>query len=128
MLEKNHQVGLMSQIYSQALITVIWLGPGDEGSNRAIDLLDDSSCDAWTLCYVANNEDDLELYGNMSEEMPLEHCKEVLDIWPRNCYKRMWVIQELVMNKSLSLFMCGTRQFSRAQILGVSFGPNPTLE
>jgi hypothetical protein len=39
LLKKNQQIGLMNRIYSQALSTIVWLRPSDEGSDRAIDIL-----------------------------------------------------------------------------------------
>jgi hypothetical protein len=37
--ERNHQVGQMSLIYSQALMVIVWLGPETEDSHEAIPFL-----------------------------------------------------------------------------------------
>ncbi|KAF9475909.1 HET-domain-containing protein [Pholiota conissans] len=37
--EKQHQVGRMGRIYSQAKQTIVWLGPEADGSNRAMDFI-----------------------------------------------------------------------------------------
>src|SRR6202044_1762370 len=37
--ERNHQVGLMNQIYSQAQEVLIWLGPGSPNTDDAMSTL-----------------------------------------------------------------------------------------
>lgn len=39
-LERNHQVGIMGSVYSNSRCVFIWLGPGDEDSDRALSFID----------------------------------------------------------------------------------------
>lgn len=45
--EKNHQVGMMDEIYRSAYRTVIWLGPGVKGdTDKAYDMLEELAAEA----------------------------------------------------------------------------------
>lgn len=100
--EKNHQVGLMKRIYSQALSTIVWLGPEDATSDRAMEALErgpNSGAD-W---------------------------QAVLTLWARNYFTRIWIIQELALNRNLSMFLCGTKAISRERFTKVCHSvPNRT--
>jgi Heterokaryon incompatibility protein (HET) len=39
LIERNHQVGLMGQIYSKATLVIAWVGTSDEDSFTAIKLI-----------------------------------------------------------------------------------------
>jgi hypothetical protein len=112
--EKNHQVNLMKRIYSESLSTIIWLGPSIRGSQKAITLMRASfrHCRAKTI-----EDSDSELSWseghNTLLNFPEEDWQALLDLWSRNYFKRMWIIQELALNKALSMIMCGTERFSR---------------
>lgn len=100
--EKNHQVRLMKRIYTQALSTIIWLGPGNEASDRAANAIER---------HEKSRSDDT---------LSLVEWELIFELWSRNYFKRMWIIQELAMNKNLSFFMCGNRQISRQAMTAVS--------
>lgn len=102
--EKNHQVNLMKQIYSEALSTIVWLGSADEQSNKAASAI---------------NSHHRTPEGS-EEELTLEEWDAVLGLWSRNYFQRMWIIQELAMNKLMSFFMCGDRYISRRAMQGIS--------
>ena len=40
MLERSNQVGILGSVYSKAACAFIWLGPGDEDSDRALSFID----------------------------------------------------------------------------------------
>jgi len=105
-LEKNHQVSIMQQIYSEALSTVVWLGPSVEGTGEAVEILRTlrKAASSSTLT-VTNGKDTAQNVDSDSFSGTQWMC--VLDLWSRNYFKRMWIIQELALNKRLSMFMCG---------------------
>ncbi|KAF2629366.1 hypothetical protein BU25DRAFT_409267 [Macroventuria anomochaeta] len=114
-LEKNHQVSLMQRIYCEALSTVVWLGPGDEGSNQAIEVFKTLHRDylAFSLIEVDGKTT---ILAEPQREFSGIQWMHVLDLWSRNYFKRMWIIQELAMNKTLSMFMCGIHRFTRSEL------------
>lgn len=104
-VEKNHQVNLMKRIYSQALSTIVWLGPSEDGSDKAADAIQRGSY---------GPENPWHETGQISGSLWVS----VLAIWARNYFKRMWIIQELALNTTLSVFICGNQEISRARMLG----------
>jgi hypothetical protein len=108
MPEKESQIGLMKRIYAEALSTVIWLGPGHEASDRAVKVMNDAFGDCRPY-------DETRWYPSLKpkENISGGEWQSMLDVWDRDYFKRMWIIQELALNKSFTLFMCGSRIFSR---------------
>jgi hypothetical protein len=100
-LEKNHQVGLMKRIYSRAFSVITWLGPGNEESDMA----------AEAMCQMSIAKPDAGAYKISSTTW-----MTILDVWERNYFGRMWILQELALNRSSPLFMCGRWQIPRASI------------
>jgi hypothetical protein len=98
--EKNHQVGLMKRIYSRALSVITWLGPGYSESDLALEY----------MCGMSIGKD----FGPYLHEGSA--WAAILGVWSRNYFARMWIIQELALNRSLSLFMCGKWQVPRTSI------------
>lgn len=113
--EKEDQIKMMKRIFSQAMSTVVWLGPGTEDSDRAIDILIDISRDGGYLSSV----DGRERWGYSAPRGHVsgQDWKALLDLLSRDYFGRMWIIQELALNKSMMLFTCGQRQFPRATLL-----------
>jgi hypothetical protein len=97
--EKNHQVNLMGTIYSSALSVIAWLGPEDNGSDKAIQLIADINCAVGHRFY---------------EELRSHALWEKLNKFlSRNYWTRLWIIQELALNPNMTLFLCGTHALSR---------------
>lgn len=90
--EKNHQVGLMKRIYSQSLSTIVWLGAADTSSDHAMDALQSGP-------------------GSGAD------WQAVLTLWARSYFNRMWIVQELALNKNLSMLICGEKTISRRVFL-----------
>lgn len=114
-LEKNHQVSMMQRLYSEALSTVVWLGPSTEGTNEAIEIFK-------TLHNIASASEATVAGGSkMVQIEPLPSFSglqwtHVLELWSRNYFKRMWIIQELALNKRLTMFMCGEYRITRDEL------------
>jgi tetratricopeptide (TPR) repeat protein len=119
--ERGHQVLRMREIYQKAVIVLVWLGPPYADSERAVDLI-------WEL-----GERRRALRANMKQrveaaKLPLEpwrtgqdtawlkdslKTKEkrremtaLLDLLERPWWHRTWIIQEVVLDKTL-VILCG---------------------
>lgn len=84
--ERGHQVGLMGQIYSNAIRVLVWLGP------------DTSCCAAETFQVIFKASYDATFARAPSVKEALERlisCK-----W----FSRVWVVQELLLSRSATVF------------------------
>ncbi|KAG7285789.1 hypothetical protein NEMBOFW57_008083 [Staphylotrichum longicolle] len=108
--EKNHQIPLMSKIYSQARGVVMWLGEEGDDSQLAMDLIRrwgkgvstamETDRDA---CYHNALRACLPLIDNPFDEKSLEALGCLLK---RDYWRRVWIIQEVVLAKS-RMMLCG---------------------
>ncbi|KAG8166202.1 hypothetical protein KVR01_004754 [Diaporthe batatas] len=112
LIERNHQVQQMRDIFSAASETVIYLGPQDGGNTgySAWNFLERHSL--WAL--DENRNVDRNVAARL--EKHLIHfrgeLKDVeLDVLSRSWFRRLWVFQEAVVSRSLSL-QCGNRRIS----------------
>lgn len=81
--ERNHQVRLMSQIYSQASFVLVWLGEHADGSHNVI------TCARRML-------------GTKNRTRK----EELTKLLSRPYWTRLWVVQEILLARSITL-LCG---------------------
>lgn len=96
--ERNHQVGLMKQIYSMASNVYIWLGRESENSRLAMDFL--------------ANEGTKPLRQQVDDCRPIwdrEEGKAIRDLCERPYWRRMWIIQEIIHANRLTVW-CGSQR------------------
>lgn len=96
--ERNHQVGLMKQIYSMASRVYIWLGRESENSRLAMDFL--------------ANEGAKPLKRQVDDYRPIwsaQEGKAIRDLCERPYWRRMWVIQEIIHANKLTVW-CGSQR------------------
>jgi hypothetical protein len=79
--ERNHQIGLMSEIYSKAWLVIAWLGCTDE-AQQAAEKISKHSASIWTVLTLLTN----------------------------TYFDRLWIIQELLLAQQLYL-LCGNIWF-----------------
>lgn len=92
--EQNHQVQMMRSIYSKAQSVAIWLGEVDSSSNIAME-------------FIATRkplEVDSLSFGNV---WTLEQAESVLRLCQRNYWRRIWIVQEVMLAKKAEIF-CGS--------------------
>ncbi|KAK8132387.1 hypothetical protein PG999_000560 [Apiospora kogelbergensis] len=102
--ERNHQVGRMRDIYSQAETVHVWLGTASETSSIAM---------AWIDALASRNRNGLGLIGRLTEYSP-ENCRRsqarrwraLLNLLRRPYWRRVWIVQEIVLAEKLRL-QCG---------------------
>ncbi|KAK4888244.1 hypothetical protein LTR27_012824 [Elasticomyces elasticus] len=93
--EKDAQVARMNELYSKASQVLIWLGPGDESTKRAMDFL----YDILDLDKVKKLIKDLTKVSLWQDLMHL-----IRSSW----FSRRWVIQELALAQNASVH-CGDK-------------------
>ncbi|KAN0093541.1 Heterokaryon incompatibility protein (HET) domain containing protein [Hyaloscypha variabilis] len=86
--ERNHQVGLMGEIYSRAFAVLAWLGCEEDGCYLVMDFLRNKM-----------REDEFKLGREHSALFPAV----VRDYWTR-----VWILQEFVLASSVTVH-CGTK-------------------
>jgi hypothetical protein len=95
-LERNHQVNLMSRIYSQARLVLVWLGPEADDSHLA-------------LSYVKNiTTDNVDTERDyFTAQLSIQRIYDaVLAFYHRPYWSRLWIQQELVLANDI-LLLCG---------------------
>jgi hypothetical protein len=95
--ERNHQVGLMKQIYSTASNVYIWLGRESENSQAAMEFL--------------ANECMKPPKRQADEHRPIwdsQEGKAIRDLFERPYWRRMWIIQEIIHANRLTVW-CGSQ-------------------
>jgi len=121
--EKNHQVKLMRKIYASAMSVIAWIGSEADQSDKAIDLMEriDMSTGGSHSVEQAMNVASLQSFYELGScttpplrEAPLISLEALLS---RDYWKRLWIIQELALNHSMTLFLCGNKSFSRSMIM-----------
>ena len=91
-MERNHQVGIMSQIYSKAEEVAVWLGRGREDTELAIETL--------------------QRLGEPREWESLQRdthgrWRALRGLFKLEYFSRMWIVQEVVLAQRLTIY-CGS--------------------
>ena len=95
--ERNHQVGLMAQIYEKAWQVLIWLGVEAHSSGEAIDFINNRfhiTAGPW-----------ITPKGIVSRRK-----KKVQILFQRPYWYRLWILQEILMAQR-TLVLCGNKSF-----------------
>lgn len=112
--ERNHQVRLMSRIYSTADKVQIDLGPGDDGIHLAFNYI--------TNEYKFQEEGTpLKLFP-YTEVAPLAIQKSLSDVLSRSWFTRIWVLQEVHFAKYAEVICGGDKiPWSILRLLGIHY-------
>lgn len=86
-VERNHQVGLMSRIYTKAFEVLAWLGPASDASDVAMDY----------LATVFRNK-----------KPTAEQSYAVIELCRLEYWQRMWILQEFGLASDITLY-CGSK-------------------
>jgi hypothetical protein len=101
--ERNHQVRLMAQIYRKASSVLVWLGVEADGSDAAMDAINDSMR---TL---------------------VEACKDIEDLFKRPYWQRLWILQEVLLGENIVVH-CGKKSFPWWKLNRLLLSPRPWKE
>ncbi|EHK27153.1 uncharacterized protein TRIVIDRAFT_138489, partial [Trichoderma virens Gv29-8] len=83
--ERNHQVGLMRQIYTNATAVYVWLGCESSNSNLAMDYITEKA----SKKLKAKGLGFRPIWSEQEGEALVELCE-------RPYWRRMWIIQEII--------------------------------
>jgi hypothetical protein len=100
--ERNHQVGLMKQIFLQAIDVYVWLGPKADNSDIGMDYIAKKGARRLRACGPG-----FKPLWSRAEGKAVYHLCE------RSYWRRMWIIQEIVHARKVTV-LCGTKSFDWA--------------
>lgn len=92
--EKEHQINLMGEIYSRAMCVIAWLGPAADGSDLAMERLEDLGRTQQRTSILPEYHDDVCADSNMDA------------LIKRVYFVRAWTVQEFILANDLRI-MCG---------------------
>jgi hypothetical protein len=107
-IEKNHQVWMMKRIYESADQVVIWLGEAIEHTGRAFEKLKEAAE------YIKNldpRETTKPPQWVKDELFGTEAWAALMDLFGREWWTRVWVIQEVAVAKKV-MITCGNHHLS----------------
>ncbi|KAF1973161.1 HET-domain-containing protein [Bimuria novae-zelandiae CBS 107.79] len=103
--EQNHQVQMMGSIYSKAQSVAIWLGEVDSSSNVAMQFIAERKpLDSGSISF--------------GKIWTLEQAESVLRLCQRNYWRRIWIVQEVMLAKNATIF-CGSMLVSWSKFEGL---------
>ncbi|KAI7780576.1 HET-domain-containing [Diaporthe eres] len=92
--ERNHQVQMMSRIYTRAREVCVWLGDGDSSSKIAID-------------FITNEIMELRNFDTLSHDKQYtDKWKALMMLMQREWFSRRWVVQEIALANKATIH-CG---------------------
>ncbi|KAL8905664.1 MAG: hypothetical protein Q9207_002478 [Kuettlingeria erythrocarpa] len=123
--ERSAQVQLMGDIYRSANQTIVWLGPDEDNSSLALEILDDLGSkiryDYYTYTYppVGKSEND-DTLANNKKHLPWDQMEwaSIRRLLQRPWFERLWIWQEVMLAHHVVVvcgFNCGPQ----------SLGENP---
>ena len=93
--ERNHQVSMMTEVYSAATLVLAWSGIASSETRRAVDLFRDYRRHSPALRIV---------YFLSNSSTRASVFRQFLDL---EYFHRMWIVQELILARRI-VFMCGS--------------------
>ncbi|KAI2639073.1 HET-domain-containing protein [Hypomontagnella submonticulosa] len=119
--ERAEQVSIMADIYRSAKGVVIWLGPSDEFTQPAWELITSlsqlSETERKSVSPEAfNDAQNTDLLGRANSR---EHWRALVRLFGRRWFTRAWVVQELVLARDTTI-LCGEYVFDWQDIVTVS--------
>ena len=95
--ERTQQVQLMTNIYSSAQSVAVWLGPEEDNSTRALDL----------ICEVSKEADSSDSVASLlTSRIGNGDLLAVISLYMRDYWKRLWIVQELFNARNIVVY-CG---------------------
>jgi len=117
--ERSQQVSLMKDIYQSAKTVLIWIGDETRYTKEAFEAAEDLS---WGFDYIKSTNQikdggfgQFETTADIPELSQLELLTKepwwegVEDAFPRNYFRRLWIVQEIVLSSNASV-VCGRHQ------------------
>jgi hypothetical protein len=123
-VEKGEQLQMIRHIFSDAEETWVWLGAEANDSNKAIDLIEVLS-GFYREHRVETDEskpDNAEMvrWGFPSRSGIEDELVALEDLFSRDYWYRVWVVQEIAVSRNVKLF-CGERSLDWDQVLTTAY-------
>ncbi|KAH6962371.1 heterokaryon incompatibility protein-domain-containing protein [Ilyonectria sp. MPI-CAGE-AT-0026] len=127
--EKNHQVGMMAEIFMRASMVLVWLGPEEGGAEEGVETLRKMGTEALQThghLQQMPRDPDNPVSGRNAEDRVLElmeprwfpdgvPCfdpRSIQVVLERPWFRRVWVLQEAAVNTNVA-FHCGRQTISK---------------
>ncbi|KAI1374589.1 HET-domain-containing protein [Hypoxylon crocopeplum] len=114
--EKGPQVAMMGEIYRLAYRVVAWLGPEENDSNHAMDLINNLGSkikydpDTKIISVVDGGTDPS--LGDRTVHLPFNNrdLHSIYHLISRKWFERLWIRQEILLANSEAIITCGSQQ------------------
>ncbi|KAI4112128.1 MAG: hypothetical protein LQ339_000136 [Xanthoria mediterranea] len=106
--ERGKQVLRMPDIYSLAQGVVVWLGPEEDNSNVAMEILNDVGQDVtmdWDL--MQYRVDPCSSLDSHSHNLSPQQWLSIMNLTARSWFDRLWVVQEICLARKWVRMVCG---------------------
>ncbi|KAG5743040.1 hypothetical protein H9Q70_014239 [Fusarium xylarioides] len=119
--EKSEQVAMMGNTFTRAIGAITWLGPANDDSDLAMDLMSDAKALRASLPFFRKERNivlsliinwvrslKLNLKGGSQSDIKVSReAKALSSLFHRSYWRRVWIIQELYLAQSFVVW-CGT--------------------
>ncbi|KAI3331688.1 HET-domain-containing protein [Xylariaceae sp. AK1471] len=112
-VEKSAQVNRMGKIFKSASIVVAWLGPSENESDLALRKLQEAYEKFWSQNVSFTHWIEHISLNESLEAFPKD---PIIDLVSRAWFKRVWVMQEVVINRE-ALFVVGKADIWRGRLI-----------
>lgn len=128
--EKTHQLRMMTRIYEGARNVFAWLGPGTPSSDSGMKAIDKQS----RTRFKASTRSKARPAGALSDSTFTrntfrhddfsrwlnKHSHEIKDIFRRQYWTRMWILQELAVSHKSATIACGNYTISWPKFVNIA--------
>ena len=98
----------MASVYSSSAYALIWLGPQDEGSDRALSLIDSLDDMVLENNDLLDEDEFCDLVNDMFSALGYQTCMKFAALFARPWFKRLWTFQEAILAPD-RMIACGSK-------------------
>ena len=110
--ERNAQLAIISQVYTQAVTVLVWLGIEDVYTTHANESLRIGGESQYPAIRELGN---IPRYSNITFYPLSPQCRGVINLVNRTWFTRVWVIQEAALARRIRMF-CGKNEFNYLEV------------
>lgn len=118
--EKSNQVSMMSRIFSETWLGIVWLGPQSDDSHMAFDLFEGFEAKIQEVHNRRTFPNARALkdvwFGDYLASSSPRAWQAAFKLWSRPWFHRIWTVQEFVLPYDLDI-LCGPRRLSWRTLL-----------